>query len=70
MANHEWKINALEFHAKAKTIFDRVNERGDSFSNELDKVAKDNTYLAFLIGYQAGKTEISRNVLEWIKEGA
>lgn len=70
MADHGFRLKVLEYHAGIKTIYDRLKLTDNSFIEQLDEEAKDNTYLAYLVGYQAGRSEISRNVLEWIKEGA
>lgn len=70
MDKNEAQLRVLNYHVGLETVYDRMRKTGNSFDYQLDQDSGGKVYSAFLLGYIAGKSTVSKEVLKWIKEGA
>lgn len=70
MDRTEAMLAHLKWNSETKTIYDRLAITGNDFQVQLKDESRGKLYEAYLLGYQTGKSTISKQVLVWIKEGA
>lgn len=70
MDKNEAQMRILNYNAGLDTVFSRIIKTRNTFEHQLNEDSGGDVFRAFVLGYVAGKSNISKEVLQWIKEGA
>lgn len=70
MDKNEAQLRLLNYNAGLETIYDRIRKTGNGLDRQLAKDSGGDLFSAFILGHIVGKSTISKEVLQWIKEGA
>lgn len=70
MDKNEAQLRILNYNAELETIYDRIVKEGGTFTHQLNKESGGDLFRSFVLGYTAGKSNIAKEVIGWIKEGA
>lgn len=70
MDKNKAQLRLLNYNAGLETIYDRIRKTGNGLDRQLAEGSGGDLFSAFILGQIVGKSTISKEVLQWIKEGA